>query len=252
MRQQILTGFALHQRSYRERSYIVHFLSQEYGRIDGVIRYHAPALYHFVQLHANGKTALKNFSQLDLIGTPFYLQQKALFAGFYLNEVLLRLLPLEEPVPITFKAYLTALEQLKFLSPQDEHDRHLRWILRRFEYFLLSELGYQIDFSSDASGERIDSENDYEFIMNEGFKVKPQGFWRGQTLIELNQQISQPDILFDISRESDLSACHQTVYYLGVLYRDIIDDLLGHKPLKSRQLWQSQSSLIPSTNLSKS
>ena len=130
MRNQELIGFALHQRKYRERSHILHFFSQEFGRVDGIIRQLPPSLYHRASLQATGKSELKNFTQLDVQGQPFFLQHRALFAGFYLNELLLRLLPLEEPMPCTYKAYMIALEQLKYLPQQDPNDQQLKYILR--------------------------------------------------------------------------------------------------------------------------
>ena len=116
MRNQNLTGFALHQRKYRERSHILHFFTKEFGRVDGVIRQMPPSLYHYSSLQANGKSELKNFSQLDVQGQPFYLQHRALFAGFYLNEILLRLLPPEEPMPESYQMYVETLEALKQLQ----------------------------------------------------------------------------------------------------------------------------------------
>ena len=225
MRNQELMGFALHQRKYRERSHILHFFSQEFGRVDGVIRQLPPALYHRATLQANGKSELKNFSQLDVQGQPFFLQHRALFAGFYLNELLLRLLPLEEPMPNTYQAYLHALEQLKNLPIQDDADFILKVTLRGFETTFLNELGYQIDYTQDALGQDIEPDGYYQFIPQEGFVANSsmQGFL-GQNLIELAQS----------------THIHpHNVNILSKVYRSLFADLLGHKPLKSRQLWVS-------------
>ena len=225
MRNQELVGFALHQRKYRERSHILHFFSQEFGRVDGVIRQLPPALYHRATLHANGKSELKNFTQLDVQGQPFFLQHRALFAGFYLNELLLRLLPLEEPMPETYQAYIGALEQLKNLPQQDSADLILKIILRNFETIFLNELGYQLDYTQDALGQEIDLQSYYQFIPQEGFVLNSsmQGFL-GQNLIELAQSTHI---------HSD------NVNILSKVYRALFADLLGNKPLKSRQLWVS-------------
>ncbi len=226
MRNQSLTGFAIHQRRYRERSYILHFFSEEFGRVDGVTRQQPPALYHRTQLQATGKSELKNFSQIDVQGQPFYLQQKALFAGFYLNEILLRLMPPEEPMPETYQAYQSTLEQLKNLSKDDPKDMQLKMILRQFEQVFLQELGYAIDFSQDANGQDIAPTVYYQFIPQEGFVIGQYGQnFLGQDLLNL-VQIEQ------INSEN--------VSLLAKLYRLILTELLGNKPLKSRQLWVSQ------------
>lgn len=226
MRHQDLTGFALHQRKYRERSYILHFFTEKFGRIDGVIRQIPPSLYHLANLQANGKSELKNFTQLDVQGQPFYLQHRALFAGFYLNEILLRLLPLEEPMPETYQAYIQALEQLKILPQQDQGDLTLKLILRQFETILLNELGYQLDYSQDALGQEIQPQFIYHFVPQEGFvqSSSQQGVF-GQDLLKL---------------AADEQIHSENVGLLGKLYRSLITDLLGNKPLKSRQLWVSQ------------
>lgn len=226
MRNQSLTGFALHQRKYRERSYILHFFSQEFGRVDGVIRQTPPSLYHLSTLQATGKAELKNFSQLDVQGQPFYLQQKALFAGFYLNEVLLRLLPLEEAMPATYQVYIFTLEQLKQLPKNDPKDLQLKIILRQFEQIFLEELGYAIDYFADSLGNEIDPAQFYLFIPQEGFipNIQPRGF-SGKELLLLGQ---------------DQQIRSENVALLAKLYRTILTELLGNKPLKSRQLWVSQ------------
>lgn len=226
MRHQNLTGFAIHQRKYRERSYILHFFSVEFGRVDGVIRQMPPSLYHFAHLQANGKSELKNFSQLDVQGQPFYLQHRALFAGFYLNEILLRLLPLEEPMPETYQAYVIALEHLKALPQQDDGDMTLKFILRRFETIFLAELGYQLDYTQDGLGHEILPQARYQFIPKEGFMmVQSQQGILGESLLKLAQ---------------DDEIHSENVGLLGKLYRTLFNDLLGNKPLKSRQLWISQ------------
>lgn len=226
MRHENLTGFALHQRKYRERSYILHFFSEKFGRVDGVIRQVPPSLYHYASLQANGKSELKNFSQLDVQGQPFYLQHRALFAGFYLNEVLLRLLPLEEPMPETYQAYQDVLTSLKILPIQDTGDQTLKLILRQFETIFLNELGYQLDYTQDAIGQEIVPHLRYQFIPKEGFVISTslQAFL-GQDLLKLAE---------------DEQIHSENMTLVGKLYRTLFNDLLGNKPLKSRQLWISQ------------
>jgi DNA repair protein RecO (recombination protein O) len=226
MRHQTLSGFALHQRRYRERSHILHFFSQEVGRVDGVLRQSPPALYHLSNLQANGKSALKNFSQLDVQGQPFYLQHKALFAGFYLNELLLRLLPLEEPMPSTYQAYVVALQQLKALPSSDPQELQLKLLLRQFEQCFLDELGYQIDFGHDGYGHSIQETQYYHFALPEGFlpQSQPKGFL-GRDLLQLAQN-------------AQINSRNMTL--VAKLYRMLFSSLLGNKPLKSRQLWVSQ------------
>ncbi|MFB2538842.1 MULTISPECIES: DNA repair protein RecO [unclassified Acinetobacter] len=223
MRNQSLTGYAIHQRPYRERSHILHFFSAECGRVDGVIRQLPPALYHLVSLNATGKRELKNFNQIDLQGSPFYLQQKSLFAGFYLNELLLKLLAVEVPMPNTYQAYELALSQLKNLILDDPKELQLKLILRHFEQVLLNELGYAIDYAYDHRGQPIQADTYYQFVVKQGFMLDLSGKgFLGKELLVLaeNEQVNL-----------------QNINLFGKLYRQMINDILGNKPLKSRQLW---------------
>lgn len=62
----------------------------------------------------------------------------ALMSGWYMNELLIRLLPREDSHPILFDAYDTALRQLAAGS-------RAAGALRRFEWTLLRETGYGVD-----------------------------------------------------------------------------------------------------------
>ena len=98
--------------------------------------------------------------------------------------------------------------------------------LRLFEQVFLQELGYAIDFSQDANGQGIAPTVYYQFIPQEGFVIGQYGQnFLGQDLLNL-VQIEQ------INSEN--------VSLLAKLYRLILTELLGNKPLKSRQLWVSQ------------
>lgn len=72
MRNQALHGYLIHHRKYRERSHIVHLFTQEYGRIDGVLRQNPPPQYQPIGLQASGKSELKNFSKLEIIQQPIF------------------------------------------------------------------------------------------------------------------------------------------------------------------------------------
>lgn len=228
MRNQSLHGYLIHSRKYRERSHIVHLFTQEYGRIDGVLRQTPPPQYQPIRVQASGKSELKNFSQLETMHQPVFFAGDAFFAGFYLNELLLRLCPLEEPMPETFVQYHVAVSQLQQLSAHIQPDIFLRQILRRFEHILLQELGYALDFQYDAQRELIQPERYYQFHLSEGFVPV-----HAQTHAALSGHLIQS--MQDALSEPEFNA--QQLQLLGKLYRQMIMSLLGDRPLKSRQLW---------------
>ncbi len=227
MRNQPLHGYLIHHRKYRERSHIVHLFTQEYGRIDGVLRHTPPPQYQPIALHASGKSELKNFSQIEMMQQPIFFFGDAFFAGFYLNELILRLCPLEEVMPSTFLQYGLTLNALQNLPDQSDTQHYLKQILRRFEHILLEELGYAIDFSVDSNGQALIATQHYIFQLNDGFVAthSVQNSFLGQDLLQLTQY----------EKGRDFSA--QQLQLVSKLYRQILSALLGDRPLKSRQLW---------------
>ncbi|WP_168381666.1 DNA repair protein RecO [Acinetobacter indicus] len=232
MRNEVLHGYLIHHRKYRERSHIVHLFTQEYGRIDGILRQTPPPQYQPISLQASGKSELKNFTKLEIINQPVFFFGDAFFSGFYLNEILLRLCPLEVEMPETFLQYATTLQQLQQLSSHPQPDSFLRQILRQFEHVLLQELGYAIDFEVDANQQPIGATQQYQFLLNEGFMPTAQAS---------RSSLSGAQILSMRDHEKGRDFNPEQLQLLSKLYRQMISSLLGDRPLKSRQLWIQNS-----------
>ncbi|WP_168393780.1 DNA repair protein RecO [Acinetobacter indicus] len=232
MRNEVLHGYLIHHRKYRERSHIVHLFTQEYGRIDGILRQTPPPQYQPISLQASGKSELKNFTKLEIINQPVFFFGDAFFSGFYLNEILLRLCPLEVEMPETFLQYATTLQQLQQLSSHPQPNSFLRQILRQFEHVLLQELGYAIDFEVDANQQPIGATQQYQFLLNEGFMPTAQAS---------RSSLSGAQILSMRDHEKGRDFNPEQLQLLSKLYRQMISSLLGDRPLKSRQLWIQNS-----------
>ena len=236
MRNEVLHGYLIHHRKYRDRSHIVHLFTQEYGRIDGILRQNPPPQYQPISLLASGKSELKNFTKLEIVNQPIFFFGDAFFSGFYLNEILLRLCPLEVEMPQTFAKYGDTLTALQNLSAQQDPNTYLKQILRQFEYVLLEELGYALDFSVDANQAEINPQQQYYFQLNDGFMP---------TAKESRATVSGQQILTMQHYENGGDFNPEQLQLLTKLYRQVISALLGDRPLKSRQLWiqnsQSQS-----------
>lgn len=238
MRNEILHGYLIHHRKYRERSHIVHLFTEEYGRVDGILRQMPPPQYQPITLQATGKSELKNFTKLEILNHPIFFYGDAFFSGFYLNEVILRLCPLEEAMPDTFKQYHITLTHLQTLAQQDSPNTFLKQILRQFEHVLMQELGYAIDFNNDSHQNEILPQQKYQFQLNDGFI--PVAHSSNATLI--GEQIHS---MLSYEKGTDFNA--EQLQLLNKLYRQMITSLLGDRPLKSRQLWiQSAQSQIKS------
>ncbi len=228
MRNEVLHGYLIHHRKYREKSHIVHLFTQEYGRVDGILRQTPPPQYQPIRLQATGKSELKNFTKLEILNQPVFFHGDAFFAGFYLNEIVLRLCPLEEAMPQTFEQYQLTLLQLQQLASHKQASLFLRQILRQFEHVLLQELGYAIDFSVDANQQEISPFQQYQFQLNDGFLPVSRAS---------RSTLDGALITSMQSYENGQDFSHEQLQLLGKLYRQMISALLGDRPLKSRQLW---------------
>ena len=224
MRNEPLHGYVLHQRAYRENSKLVNFLSFEAGRIDGIARQSVASLYQPTLLFATGKSALKTFTKAETAGSAMIMVGDALFAGFYLNELLVRLLPHQEPLPDVVNAYAEALQALASLQP-------LVPTLRRFELVLLTQLGYAIDFQYDRLGVPIQAHVLYRYRRGEGFEPHTSG------------EVGRVILSVGAADDAALATClPESWSMLTRVLRSALAAQLGDKPLKSRALWISAKS----------
>lgn len=175
-RVQLQSAYLLHQRPFRDTSRILELLTREFGRVTLFARGVQGAS------RAGWRAALQPFNRLlvgwsgsgdggrlngaELVGLPLRLPPERLLLGFYLNELLLKLLAREDPHAELFDAYGTALQALVDAVEAEA-------VLRRFERRLLEELGYGIDFEHDASGARLDPAAYYHFRTGIGFVAAP-------------------------------------------------------------------------------
>jgi DNA repair protein RecO (recombination protein O) len=142
--------------------------------------------------------------------------------GFYLNELLLRLLPREDPHETLFEYYTETL--LTLASSKD-----LATTLRRFELKFLQELGYAIPLNLDANAEAIQASLSYCYAAEQGaFKLNSL-LGRNNNGIQLSGKT-----LIDMSND-DYSHV-QTQQQSKQLMRHLLAHYLGDKPLHTRQL----------------
>ncbi|MDV6319985.1 DNA repair protein RecO [Chromohalobacter sp. HP20-39] len=135
-------AFLLHKRAYRETSAIVELLTLTQGRVravaQGVQRGGSKArgiLQPYSPLHVtwSGNGELKRLRLLESQGSTALLAGEGLLCGFYANELMARVLPLEYPVGEVFSLYALTLEALP--SPAKRAGA-----LRRLEITLLESL----------------------------------------------------------------------------------------------------------------
>lgn len=159
-------AYVLHSRAYRETSALVDFLTPQ-GRLRAVMRRArgkaGSQVRPFVPLEVEfrGRGELKNVGRLDSVGVAAWLHGDALFSGLYLNELLIRLLPAEDPHPVVFEHYAATLQALAAGRP-------LEPLLRAFEWRLLDELGYAFALDQDINGDPLVVDGLYRLQVDAG------------------------------------------------------------------------------------
>lgn len=116
-----------------------------------------------IRLDATQRGELAWLNSAEQIDSAPLLAGEASMAGFYLGELVLRLVPRQDPQPQLYALYATVRERLR-------HGEPLAWTLRRFERDLLQALGVGLDFSVDADGEPLDPAARYRIEPEHGLR----------------------------------------------------------------------------------
>ena len=229
-------AFVLHAYPYRETSLIVEALTAGFGRVPMVARgakrprsEMRGLLQAFQPLALSwaGSAELKTLIKAEWRGGLPLLHGSALLCGFYLNELLLKLLAREDAHPALFDDYAAALQALSAESASTAQAA----VLRRFEVRLVSELGYALQLTRDVDDAPIDSSRMYHYAPDRGPRVivanvarepgQHPRLVRGTTLMALAAG-SFPDA--DIAAEAKR------------LMRDVLDHYLEERRIVSRRV----------------
>ena len=202
-------GYVLHSYAYKESSLIVEMFTRHSGRVGllarGARRARSPLrgtllAFHPLRVSWSGSGELGTLTAAEWIGGQPSLAGIGVMCGFYLNELLLRLLPREDPHEALFAAYASALAQL---AAGEDHSA----ALRSFERRLLIELGYAPPLERDvASGAPVDPERRYEYDPDRGPVATNGGAadaWTvlGQTLLDMARDDYTRDATRDEARQ---------------------------------------------------
>ncbi|KAA8705759.1 DNA repair protein RecO [Pseudomonas cannabina] len=217
-------AYVLHSRAYRENSALVDFLTPQ-GLFRAVLRSakgKAGSLARpFVPLEVEfrGRGELKNVGRMESAGVATWMTGEALFSGMYLNELLIRLLPAEDPHPAVFDHYAATLLALAAGRP-------LEPLLRSFEWRLLDDLGYGFAMDTDINGEPLAADGMYRLQVDAGLErvhLLQPGLFQGVELLAMAEA--------DWSTPGALSAAKR-------LMRQALAVHLGGRPLVSRELFR--------------
>ena len=162
-------AYVLHTHPYRETSLIVEVFSRDFGRVALLARgarRPRSALrglllaFQPLELAWAGKGEVQTLMKAEWQGGQPLLTGRALFCGYYLNELLIQLLPREDAHERLFAVYAQTLH--RFANDLQEAD------LRCFERAFLQELGYGLSLQQDVTGLPIDAAGHYAYEIERG------------------------------------------------------------------------------------
>lgn len=166
-------GWLLSHKPYRETSELLEVLTRDHGRVGlvargsrgprsrqrGLIAPFRPLLLSWLE-----RGDLGTLTAVEAAGVDARLEGERMFHGWYLNELLLRLLPRHDPHPPVHDDYTEALAGLAGTALEAEA------ALRIFEKRLLEQLGYGLPLGFD-----LDPASRYRFLPQQGLVPQTDG-----------------------------------------------------------------------------
>lgn len=156
----------------------------------------------------SGKGEIKTLTKCEWHGT-ILLPDTALMSAFYMNEILVRLLPKREPVPKLFHSYFTTLRNLA-----DYKQPHVS--LRNFELDLLETLGYGLPIPREGTN--------YQFVRGDWIETA-----------QLAESTGVPWTTLMSMRDRTICEGAQEKEVKGII-RDLIAFYLDDKPVNTRKI----------------
>jgi len=230
-------AWVLHSRPYSNTSLLVDFFTLNFGRITCVargVRKKGSRLAAIVQpfiplvISISGRGAVKTLGKCEAVDSYQALQGERLYSAYYVNELIIKALPVSEAHDHLFAVYAEILEELTAGKAETE------FLLRKFELHLLSELGYGLQLDYDVkSGEPIQDNKKYRYE-HAGGAIEVTGSEHLQYSIPV---ISGACLLalkdFRLTEKQHLAEAKKLMRYL-------INHLLGGYHFKSREFFTNR------------
>jgi len=232
-------AYVLHRYDWSESSLILEVFTRHYGRVALVARgakkpssSFRPILLPMQPLHIafGGDAEIRMLKSAEWQGGHVMPTGDALLSGYYLNELLMRLLAREDPHPALFDAYSATVQLLA--SPSMDT---LQLALRAFELRLLRDIGLlpMLDAETATLG-ALQADTRYVLVAETGLRQAhdddraslPGGQWQA-----LQQALGENAIFSET-----VAACIPGLNELKPQLRALLHYHCGVKVLKTRQM----------------
>jgi len=237
------SAVVLHYYNYRDSSLIVNFFLRDFGKLSAIAKgvkgkkskqnkFALLQPFQKLKISLTGKQELLILKNIESTSTSWKLSGKSLYCAYYVNELLLRLLPSHSNCNEIFILYDKILKILSpDLSISDGQKNSINYEipLRIFELKLLEFLGYGLNLSYEIdTGFPVSAEKKYYYLIDSGpANAQPSDenycLISGTTLIDL-----------DNLELTDRKTLHESKQLL----KWALAGHLGDKPLKSREMYR--------------
>ena len=243
-------GYVLHTHDWSESSLILDLFTRDHGRVVAVAKgakrpysQLRPVLLPFQLIHVTFGARRSEEADVWLVrqaewaGGAAWPGGAAMLPGFYVNELLMRLMARHDPHPTLFDAYQQVLQVLP-------DPALLQAGLRAFELMLLRQLGLLPDLTTESvDGTVLQPELRYELHPELGV-VLPQ--WQGSgvpasavalsgaTLAELDHALARANLGQGMA--ALMAATLPALAELKAMVRPLLQYHLGSQTLRTRQL----------------
>ena len=216
-------AFVLHRRDWQNSSYILDLLTMDYGRVSVIAKgarkarnraHYQP--FSLLTVSWSGRQESKTLTAIE--GQVLPIDEQHYLTLMYANELLMQLIPRQEPAVDIFRAYLDLLKQAS--------NELLEADVREFELAVLRGLGYFGEIDRDRNGREVQAGGSYLFEAGAGFTPCAAGS---------RNAISGQDLLDWEQKKYELG---NVLLVARTVMRQSIDDSLEGRQLKSRQVYQ--------------
>lgn len=232
-------AYVLHRYDWSESSLILEVFSRTYGRIALVARgakkpssNFRPILLPLQPLHIafGGDAEIRMLRGAEWQGGHVMPTGDALLSGYYLNELLMRLLARDDPHPVLFDAYAATVQLLA-----DQNADSLQLALRAFELRLLQGIGLlpALDMQT-ATLAPLQPNRRYTLVAETGLREAyddDRASLSGEKWLQLQRSLANGTVFTDTVR-----ACVAHLPELKIQLRALLHYHCGVKVLKTRQM----------------
>jgi DNA repair protein RecO (recombination protein O) len=244
-----LLGYVLHTHDWSESSLIVELFTRTEGRIvvaakgakrptsnfRSVLFVFHPLLVQLGKVPKDEHAEVLNLRSAEWAGGQPLLGAAAMFSGFYVNELLLKLLARQDPHAVLFDAYADTLAALATAGDEGA-------ALRAFELVLLRELGWLPELNiATLTAEPLQVDARYTLRAEAGVIAHVDGV-AGSTWVALEAALAHGSAAGGTAALR--AAVAPVAAALRVPLRNLLQYHLGHTPLRTREAWLGVQRLV--------